>query len=78
MDRLLAYFNSKKFSRAREDYTRVLRLDPNYAPTYYNRAKASLPQQELEKAKASLTDAVNKGIDITDRFWERLSKRSGF
>ena len=77
-NRGLAYFSNDKFSRAREDYTKALKLNPDYAPAYYNRAMAWLREQRWDKAEASLTDAADKGIDITAVFGKDYQGVEGF
>ena len=77
-NRGLAYFNNNDFVRAREDYTKVLKLDHDYAPAYYNRAMAWLREERWDKAKASLTDAADKGINIIAVFGKDYQSITNF
>ena len=54
--------------RAIEDYNKAIELNPDYANSYYNRAEALLHLQEWEKAKADLSTAKAKGMDIVAAF----------
>lgn len=72
------YSNNDDFNQALKNYTKALRLDPDYAPAYYNRAMAWLHQQEWKKAEANLTIAADKGINITAVFNSDYQSIAGF
>lgn len=70
-----AYFNlgnvyllKGDFEKAIENYDMSLKLEPDDAMTYCHRGLARLHFKEWDKAKADLTTAKNKGIDIIAAF----------
>ena len=65
-------------NRAIEDYTIAIELNPDCANSYYNRAEALLYLQEWEEAKAGLTTAKEKGIDIIKAFCDGYGSAVGF
>ena len=54
--------------RAIKDYNSAIGLNPEFAPTYYNRGEAWLRLGEWEKAKSDLTVAEQKGINLITAF----------
>ena len=57
-----------KYDLAIKDYTKVIELKQDYADVYYNRGEAWLHLREWENAKADLTAAKKKGMDIIAAF----------
>ena len=55
-------------SLAINDFTRVIELNPDNGDAYYYRGDLRLHLREWEKAKADLTTAGNKGVDVITQF----------
>ena len=51
-----------------QDFSKVIRIEPQSAHAYYNRGATWLLLQEWEKAMADLTIARDRGMDITANF----------
>ena len=51
-----------------EDYTKAIELNANYAQAYYNRGEMRLHLEEWDGAKADLTHARDRGMDIIVAF----------
>ena len=69
-DRGLTYRGEGNYDRAIEAYTTAINLNPDYAEAYCNRGESRLHLKEWEKAKADLTTARDKGINIIAAFHE--------
>ena len=51
-----------------EDYTKAIELNANYVQAYYNRGEMRLHLEEWDGAKADLTHARDRGMDIIVAF----------
>ena len=63
-----AYLQRGDFDSAIEDYSKAIELNPELGPAYCNRGEAWLCLKEWSKAKADLTAAKDKGVDIIAAF----------
>ena len=63
-----AYHKKGEFQQATQYYTRALALDRDNASIYYNRGDTWLYMAEWEKAKSDLTNALNRGFNISEKF----------
>ena len=67
-NRGIAYYSKSDFDRAIQNHNTVIKLEPGFAGFYSNRGEAWLHRKEWEKARADLTVARDKGIDIIASF----------
>ena len=67
-NRGVVYGKKDDANHAIEDYTKAIELNPNRDITYYNRGVVWLHLQDWEKARADLTAAKKKGMDIIAAF----------
>lgn len=63
-----AHFRNSEVDKAIEDFRRAIQLNPDGADAYYNRGAVGLSLQNWEEAKADLTTAANKQLDIATEF----------
>ena len=63
-----AYFQKRDFDSAIEDYNKAIELNPELGPAYCNRGEVWLCLKAWDKAKADLTAAKDKGVDIIAAF----------
>ena len=59
----LYYENQKKYQQAREQYSKVINLDPNYASAYYNRCRMNNYLQNQEENCSDCKKAIELGIE---------------
>jgi tetratricopeptide (TPR) repeat protein len=82
-NRGLAYLEKKEYSRAIEDFDRVIELRPDWPPAYFNRAVARLEAGDAHGAVADLDrylgmkGAQTRGWFARARAKERLGDRQG-
>ena len=55
----MAYSNKGELNYAIEDFTKVMKLEPNYIKSYSNSSKAQLQMGVCEDVRADLTTARN-------------------
>ena len=56
-DRGVVYANQGNYDKAISDFTEAIRLDPQFAPAYYNRGTAYLHKGDHAKANADFATA---------------------
>lgn len=67
-----AYVRLEKYGKAIEDYTEVIRRDPQHGKAYHNRALAYWFAGDLVKADEDLKKAESLGIQINHKAWRQL------
>ena len=67
-NRGMAYGEKGDYDHAIEDYNRAIELKPDLVESYIGRGLARLCLREWERAKADLTIAKDKGLDIVASF----------
>ena len=67
-NRATAYSYTGELELAIEDYTKVVDLDADDANAYYSRGIVRLQLQNWQEAKADLTAAMQRDMDIIDAF----------
>ena len=64
----LAYDTKGDYDFAIEDFTKAIELNPDEAIFYYSRGVARLHLKEWQNARADLTTAKDKGMDVIALF----------
>ncbi len=64
-------FNSKKYNIAIENFSTVIRLNPDFADAYYNRALAKAELNDYDSAIEDYTRATERKSDFTDAYYNR-------
>lgn len=72
LNRAVCYKKSGKKSEAINDYTEVLSLNPDYSRAYLERGILYHSLGEMDKAKADLTTASQKGVNGAKKMLETL------
>ena len=69
-NRGIIYDIEGKIEKAIDDYNKAIELNPGYADAYYHRGTLWLRLQNWERAKADLTNAINRDMDVIAEFQE--------
>ena len=72
-ERAALYLSNRDFDKAIEDYTELIRLQPEDAHAYYSRGKAYTERGELEKATADYTKAIALDQDFVEAYRGRVA-----
>jgi Flp pilus assembly protein TadD len=66
-----AYYDQKDYDRAIADFTEALVMQPEYALTYYDRAKAYYAKKDYDRAIADYTQAIRLSPNWTNAYVSR-------
>ncbi|PIV63894.1 MAG: hypothetical protein COS11_05020, partial [bacterium (Candidatus Ratteibacteria) CG01_land_8_20_14_3_00_40_19] len=72
----LAYYYKGEYDKAISEYTRAIKINPDYALAYNNRGNAYYYKKEYDKAWDDVYKAQSLGYQVNPEFIEDLHKVS--
>jgi tetratricopeptide (TPR) repeat protein len=69
------YLNITDFDKALADFNQAIRLKPNFAESYYYRAKVYHPMNDITNIEKALKE-LNRAIELDSKFYNAFVERS--